>query len=441
MKTDDPILTAYALGEALNDEEQRYVDALLASSPEARAFVEETRAFAGVLAAEFKAGEATCERVVQPEVLTRKLAEGRVVRRPRWRMWGFGGVGVAAALVLGMALLQDTRKAAPEMALAEEGKAVGQEVFRAEVPYPGALAGVSAAPLSVPHAREVVRGYLEPPGGMRGSRAASKLNVVDTEIFSVIPGGGFREVAVHPLSTVSLDVGTASYVDVRRSLREGRWPDKGAVRIEELINYFAYDYPPAKAGEPFAVSMEVGDCRWEPEHRVVRIALKREGAQNVEIQVEWNPAAVRAYRPIGAEDGYVGGGRISNGRNDNEAMGAGQSVTLLYEVILVRNAPSDELLSLKIRPGGDGYGKDLKYVLKNRDGAESPSRDFLFATAVAEFGMRLRASEPLGPKSSWDAVLKRAQENIGEDVEGRRREFVELVKRARQLSEEDGQER
>ncbi|HID78544.1 MAG TPA: VWA domain-containing protein, partial [Planctomycetaceae bacterium] len=85
----------------------------------------------------------------------------------------------------------------------------------------------------------------------------------------------FRMVKDHPLSTFSIDVDTASYANVRRFLlREGRLPPPDAVRIEELINYFDYDYPGPEGDVPFAAHIEVAGCPWHAEHRLVRIALK-----------------------------------------------------------------------------------------------------------------------------------------------------------------------
>src|SRR5207302_94158 len=68
-------------------------------------------------------------------------------------------------------------------------------------------------------------------------------------------------------------VDTASYSNVRRFLRDGRLPPKDAVRIEELVNYFHYDYP-APAGEhPLSVVTELGECPWDARHHLLRIGL------------------------------------------------------------------------------------------------------------------------------------------------------------------------
>jgi Ca-activated chloride channel homolog len=85
----------------------------------------------------------------------------------------------------------------------------------------------------------------------------------------------------HPLSTFSIDVDTASYANVRRFLNENRMPPPDAVRIEEMVNYFKYDYPQPRGEDPFAANIEIAGCPWNSEHRLVRIGLKgREIAQD-----------------------------------------------------------------------------------------------------------------------------------------------------------------
>jgi Ca-activated chloride channel family protein len=76
------------------------------------------------------------------------------------------------------------------------------------------------------------------------------------------------------LSTFSIDVDTASYSNIRRMLQSGQRPPKGAVRIEEMINYFPYDYPPPTDGRPFSVNVEIAQCPWQPEHRLARVGLR-----------------------------------------------------------------------------------------------------------------------------------------------------------------------
>ena len=96
----------------------------------------------------------------------------------------------------------------------------------------------------------------------------------NTESYDSITDNAFLAVRENPLSTFSADVDTASYAIVRRFLNERKLPPKGAVRIEELLNYFTYQYPQPQGDGPFSATMEVAACPWAPAHRLVRIGLK-----------------------------------------------------------------------------------------------------------------------------------------------------------------------
>ncbi len=76
-----------------------------------------------------------------------------------------------------------------------------------------------------------------------------------------------------PFSTFSLDVDTASYANIRRCLVGGYLPDKGAIRIEEMLNYFDYNLPKPTAGEPVSVNAELNVCPWNRNHQLAMIAL------------------------------------------------------------------------------------------------------------------------------------------------------------------------
>lgn len=84
----------------------------------------------------------------------------------------------------------------------------------------------------------------------------------------------FITVAQDPRSTFSIDVDTASYANTRRFINEGRLPPPDAVRSEELINYFSYDYPKPKGNSPFSVTSEVGVCPWNPANKLVHIGIQ-----------------------------------------------------------------------------------------------------------------------------------------------------------------------
>jgi Ca-activated chloride channel family protein len=96
----------------------------------------------------------------------------------------------------------------------------------------------------------------------------------NTEAYDSISDNPFLDAAQNPLSTFSIDVDTASYSNVRRFLDGGSLPPKDAVRIEELVNYFDYDYKGPKNDKPFAANFEITEAPWKPEHRLLRIGLK-----------------------------------------------------------------------------------------------------------------------------------------------------------------------
>lgn len=97
---------------------------------------------------------------------------------------------------------------------------------------------------------------------------------INTESYDQIIENRFLTATANPLSTFSIDVDGASYSNVRRLLQMGRMPPEGAVRIEELINYFHYDYPQPKGEDPFSINTEIGDCSWSPSHKLVMIGLQ-----------------------------------------------------------------------------------------------------------------------------------------------------------------------
>jgi Ca-activated chloride channel homolog len=96
----------------------------------------------------------------------------------------------------------------------------------------------------------------------------------NTEAYDRVEDNPFLAVSSNPLSTFSIDVDTASYANVRRFLQQGRRPPKDAVRIEELVNYFPYEFPQPQGDAPFSVNVEVAQAPWALEHRLVRIGLK-----------------------------------------------------------------------------------------------------------------------------------------------------------------------
>jgi Ca-activated chloride channel family protein len=96
----------------------------------------------------------------------------------------------------------------------------------------------------------------------------------NTESYSTIHENIFHDPNRVPLSTFSIDVDAASYSNVRRFLRQGQLPPKDAVRIEEMINYFTYNYNQPKGEDPFSVFTELATAPWNPDHRLLHIGLQ-----------------------------------------------------------------------------------------------------------------------------------------------------------------------
>ncbi|MFN8209579.1 MAG: von Willebrand factor type A domain-containing protein [Bacteroidales bacterium] len=96
----------------------------------------------------------------------------------------------------------------------------------------------------------------------------------NTEGYAAINENGFRDVNHNPLSTFSIDVDNASYSNVRRFINLGELPPADAVRIEEMINYFKYNYPEPEGEHPFSVYTEMATCPWNTKHLLLHVGLK-----------------------------------------------------------------------------------------------------------------------------------------------------------------------
>jgi Ca-activated chloride channel family protein len=189
-------------------------------------------------------------------------------------------------------------------------------------------------------------------------------------------------------------------------------------------------------------------------------------AKDVKIQVEFNPAQVAGYRLIGYENRMLRTEDFNDDTKDAGEIGAGHTVTALYEVIPAgkqlgvpiiiidelkyqqpaggsaeprpqppTTAASGELLTLKMRykqPEGDESHKLEWAITDDGKAFGAASDDFRFAAAVASFGLVLRNSEYRGD-ASYDAVAEITQSSLGEDAGGNRAEFVDLVRRAKEF--------
>ncbi|NEO90083.1 MAG: VWA domain-containing protein [Moorea sp. SIO3G5] len=475
--------------------------------------------------------------------------------------------------------------------------------------------------------------------------------VSNRENYSPIDENAFKRVKHNPLSTFAIDVDTASYSNLRRFLNNGQLPPTDAIRIEELINYFNYDYPEPESDRPFSITTEISQAPWNPTHQLVHIGIQGEKmaiedlppsnlvflldvsgsmntpnklpllkdafrmlvnelreedqvsivvyagaagvvlpptpgnekdkiltaienlnaggstaggagiklayklaqdnfiksgnnrvilatdgdfnvgvssdselvklieqkrkkgvfltvlgfgtgnlqdskmekiankgngnyayldneleakkvlvneigatlltiAKDVKIQVEFNPAKVQGYRLIGYENRRLKDEEFNDDTKDAGELGAGHTVTALYEIIPVgaktkvklpdidplkyqSNAASTtnskELMQVKLRykePDGN-TSQLLTYPLVDKAvKLDDASDNFKFSAAVASFGMVLRDS-PYKGKASFDQALTLAQESEGVDLEGYRAEFIDLIESAEEIGDRE----
>jgi Ca-activated chloride channel family protein len=181
-------------------------------------------------------------------------------------------------------------------------------------------------------------------------------------------------------------------------------------------------------------------------------------AQDVKLQIEFNPAHVSAYRLIGYENRLLANEDFNDDRNDAGDLGAGHRVTALYEIVPVgvdheaatqavdplryrnrepeaRRTRTDELAFVRVRykrPRGTESRLIEQSVRSHTE--RRPSNDFAFASAVAGFGMILRESEHRGSMTAAQ-VLELAERGRGEDLDGYRAGFIELVRAYRELAD------
>jgi Ca-activated chloride channel family protein len=183
-------------------------------------------------------------------------------------------------------------------------------------------------------------------------------------------------------------------------------------------------------------------------------------AKDVKIQVEFNPSRVKAYRLIGYENRLLAKEDFNDDTKDAGELGAGHSVTALYEVVPVDSdedfaliatdslryqRPSfpvdgrqSEWLTVKLRykPPTSDNSRLLSLRLTDNQVHRQLDGDFAFAAAVAEFGMLLRDSEFKGD-ASWGSVRELARRGMGDDVDGLRAEFLSLAGRAPQVMDRE----
>jgi Ca-activated chloride channel homolog len=687
---DDPNLTAFALGELSANDHAKMAEAI-ARSPEAQAYVAETQQFARLLRAEYEADrQQPAAKIPEQRQRLSNVVWTEEQRRSSTRyQWGSLAAALAMFAVIGAVaittiqresgklskrsgnLLKPEKQKLPPRTEAIPEPTVEMDVTEAEPAPPPASApqfveekersGRDVAGLAAPKPMPQVQSFRYSAGAGESREAelpGRYRQDFNTATYDKVDENPFLPAATNPLSTFSIDVDTASYSNVRRFINSGSLPPKDAVRIEEMINYFSYDYKEPEGDKPFSVDLDATSCPWDPSHRLLRIGMKgrevanenrpasnlvflldvsgsmspaerlplvkqamrllvdkltekdrvaiviyaggsglalkstpgnekekiiraleelqaggstngAEGielayqvagdnfikggvnrvilatdgdfnigitnqgdlirlieakaktgvflsvlgvgtdnlkdstmqkladkgngnhayldsveearkvlvqqingtlmtiAKDVKIQVEFNPAKVASYRLIGYEKRLLRKEDFNNDKVDAGEIGAGHTVTALYEVVpagpgatdaaasvrpvdplkyqtpaatTAKSDGSPEMVTVKLRhkkPDGEVSELTEKSFTDNGSKFENASPDLKFAAAVAEFGMLLRGSQYKG-KGTLGAVIEWAQEGKGRDPAGYRAGFIELARKAATLKPREG---
>jgi Ca-activated chloride channel family protein len=320
---DDPNLTAFALGE-LSGAEYAAMEQAVASSPEAQEFVAETQQLSRLLKSEYAA-----EHHLPPE------RSPNIVRMEEQRrlwsstQWGSLAAALAIFAVLGVFAVSTIQRERGTIAQKSPDQRrvnlppVGPSTIVEAIPEatvetlnvqpattPGQQNYLAMQPAAPPPPTEMLRREVKPlakpadrfalsnlAGGKKSADAGSLHSKsgslgetrpeapesdlpgryrqdFDTATYDHVSENPFLQAAANPLSTFSIDVDTASYSNVRRFINSGSLPPKDAVRVEEMINYFSYDYREPEGDKPFSIDIDATACPWDGGHRLLRIGLK-----------------------------------------------------------------------------------------------------------------------------------------------------------------------
>jgi Ca-activated chloride channel family protein len=295
---DDPRWTAYVLNE-LQADELREAERLLAADPDLKARVEAIHSTSQLLSEAFASEPAAALAPEQRnEIFARAERPQRRSRHPAIPVW-FGSIAAAATVwILAFSsyqyILRLGESPVPTLRIRDLGHLEEYpELEAVEAPESTPAEKVSDHSLSELLSDISTPVQLEPLHASMSQPRVTTINGVvvmthnsvvvmtqppvispSLDDFEVLPRSGFQRVGDHPLSTFSIDVDTAAYAVVRKMLNEGRLPPPDAVRVEEMINYFPYNYAAPVDGRPFAAHLEMAACPWQPRHQLLRVALK-----------------------------------------------------------------------------------------------------------------------------------------------------------------------
>ena len=255
------------------------------------------------------------------------------------------------------------------------------------------------------------------------------------------------------LSIFPANIGSKSYEELRKGILAGTLPNNKKINVGELINAFGHNYSKPSSGEAFAIDSEFIYSPWSSEKCLLRIGVSvadRDNPKsneklllsNVKMSVEFNPDKVSGYRLIGESDLDV---NLSVERLDQDVLLAGQTVTVLYEVIpintkQVANEKTSEIVSVSIdyKDPFDGKNKSMlsRVLVDEIKPIEKSSDDIRFAASVLGYGMILEERNDL-TEATYDLVLELANNSLGNDEKGKRSEFIKWINHTRAIKEKE----
>lgn len=212
------------------------------------------------------------------------------MRRPL-RVAGYAAAALAAALAVVLVVPQviprwtamraqlpivgtETPSRKDATAGSPEGSADGTPTGGAALAQDSLAAGVAEAELSMDADVSISSIVGDAAPAPQPAMYAARVPEFNTDEYAFIRENGFQFTLTSPLSTFAADVDTASYANVRRMLLDGAFPPADAVRIEEMINYFRYNYPMPRDGEPFSVTTEIAPCPWNVDAKLLLVGLQ-----------------------------------------------------------------------------------------------------------------------------------------------------------------------
>jgi len=255
------------------------------------------------------------------------------------------------------------------------------------------------------------------------------------------------------LSIFPANIGSKSYEELRKGILAGTLPNNKKINVGELINAFGHNYSKPSSGEAFAIDSEFIYSPWSSEKCLLRIGVsvadqdnpksnEKLLLSNVKMSVEFNPDKVSGYRLIGESDLDV---NLSVERLDQDVLLAGQTVTVLYEVIpintkQVANEKTSEIVSVSIdyKDPFDGKNKSMlsRVLVDGIKPIEKSSNDIRFAASVLGYGMILEERHDL-TEATYDLVLELANNSLGNDEKGKRSEFIKWINHTRAIKQKE----